>query len=310
MAWKRSLSVAAGSQRRLRNTLTPGFNFALRSSTYTSPPTNKFSARFFSEGAWTPGDGDWESLTESEKVRRNPGLYSSPMTEGELDSENLLDDAWIKEPREHKGTLIWLHGIGENPEDSQKMFDLLAPKDLRVVVPRAPQIPITAMEEKEERAWYDLEALRLSDEVDEDYRGVAEATDKVLSLLNQEVARIGSADRVLIAGFAQGAAMAIHVGLSYPKPLAGILSCSGYVVLPENYPDCVPETNQKVPVLAIHGNSDEVIPMRFAKRRYSVLQGMEHPFELREDFHLTHEPSQEVMFQMQRWCEISLDLEL
>lgn len=263
--------------------------------------------RFFSGGAWTPGDGEWENLTETEKLRSNPSLYSSPMTEGDIDGESLIDDAWIKEPRQHKGTLIWLHGIGETPDQSQKMFELLAPKDLRIIIPKAPMLPISAMEEKEERAWYDLEGLRLSDELDEDYRGVADSARKIEELLDTECARIAPG-RVLLAGFAQGGAMAIHLGLSYRHKLAGILCCSGYVVLPEQYPDCVQEANLSIPILAIHGNSDEVVPMKFAKRRFSVLTSMKVPFELREDFHLTHQPSQEVMFQMQRWAELALNL--
>lgn len=285
-----------------------GNGLASFSLNLTSRPTQPFhTSRSLSREVWTPGDGDFESLTETEKLRLNPSLYSSPMTEGDIDSAALIDDAWIKSPREHKGTLIWLHGIGETPEQSQTMFEMLAPKDLRVVIPRAPMRPITSMEEKEERAWYDLEGLKLSDELDEDYRGVSSSTEKILELLDHECARIGS-DRVLLAGFAQGGAMALHVGLAYRKKLGGILSCSGYVVLPEDYPDCVPQANRTVPVLTIHGNSDEVVPIEFARKRYSVLKSMKLPIENREDFHLTHSPSQQVMFQLQRWTEITLGL--
>eukprot|EP00462_Mataza_sp_D1_P005878 CAMPEP_0175120726 /NCGR_PEP_ID=MMETSP0087-20121206/779_1 /TAXON_ID=136419 /ORGANISM="Unknown Unknown, Strain D1" /LENGTH=247 /DNA_ID=CAMNT_0016402201 /DNA_START=86 /DNA_END=829 /DNA_ORIENTATION=+ len=247
-------------------------------------------------------------MTEMEKVKQNPSLYSSPMTEGEIDSSYLLDDAWVKEPREHKGTLIWLHGIGELYQDTSKMFEMLAPKNLRVVVPRAPQIPVTALEEKEERAWFDLEGLVLSDDLDEDYRGVADSADKIFELIDAECKRI-DASRILIAGFAQGGAMAIHCGLSYKKTLGGVLCSNGYVVLPEGYPDHIPPANQKVPVLAINGNSDEVVPIKFARKRFSVLKASGVPFEFREDFHLTHHASQEVMFQLQRWIEITLGIE-
>lgn len=93
-------------------------------------------------------------------------MYQSPLTTDlEGTSERLLDDAWIIQPTEHKGTVVWLHGIGEGLSEAQKIFELMAPKNLRIVVPKAPLIPITALDEKEERTWFDLESTVLAEDV-------------------------------------------------------------------------------------------------------------------------------------------------
>jgi predicted esterase len=51
----------------------------------------------------------------------------------------------------------------------------------------------------------------------------------VTELIDNEAKLVGGADRILIGGFSQGAAMSLHAGLRYPQKLAGIVACSGYV---------------------------------------------------------------------------------
>jgi phospholipase/carboxylesterase len=155
---------------------------------------------------------EWNELDEMEKLRRDPSLYSSPLAiDTESTSDRLLDDAWIIDPAKREGTVIWLHGIGEGMAEAKKIFEMLAPKNLRVVVPKAPYIPITALEEEEHNTWYDIETAIFTDEVDEDYRGIKESAAKVTQLLDEE-SQLVPPGRIILAGFGQGGALAIHAG--------------------------------------------------------------------------------------------------
>lgn len=81
---------------------------------------------------------------------------------------------------------------------------------------------------------------------------------QVRELLDEEIQLVES-DKIVLAGFGQGGALAVHAGLSYNLPLAGILSFSGYAALPEDYPEHIAPANKGVPVVAVHGNADEVL---------------------------------------------------
>lgn len=265
-----------------------------------------FARRHFSSedrDSWTDQQwSDWNELDELEKLRRNPNMYSSPVGAEEWTSDRLLDDAWVIDPPNRVGTVIWLHGIGEGMTEAQKIFEMITPKDIRVVIPKAPFIPITALDEDEQRTWFDLESCVLSNEVDEDYRGIGESAKKVKELLDEEIQLVPS-ERIVVAGFAQGGALALHAGLSYNLPLAGILSFAGYLPLPDDYPEHMSSANEGCPVLTVHGNSDEVVPIEFARSRYQTLKDAGCTLEMREDFALQHHTSEQTLFEVHRWFE-------
>lgn len=245
----------------------------------------------------------WEAMPATERLKRDPFLFSSNLVqEGEEEAEFLKDDAWILSPSPHLGTVIWLHGIGEGKDEAKKVFTLMSPPGFRIVVPRAPLTPITALEEKEYRTWYDLEKSKLSEDLDEDYRGISRSRRRVQELIASEVKLIDS-KKIVLAGFGQGGALAIHAGLRCPYPLAGILSHSGYVVLPDEYPQEINEANLKTKICAVHGRLDEVVPLQFAKSRYAVLDRAGVDLELRIEFALAHQSSEQSLFEMQRWFE-------
>jgi hypothetical protein len=56
----------------------------------------------------------------------------------------------------HKGTLVWLHGVGDAPEHFKAIFDLMRFRGVRLVVPPAPTLPISAFNEQVMSAWFDL----------------------------------------------------------------------------------------------------------------------------------------------------------
>lgn len=263
------------------------------------------SSRMFSEYKSPSQQRKDDEMDDLEKMAAKD-LYSSPLTENydEIDTDNLYDKAHILDPPSgsHQGTVIWLHSLGDQHDNVKQMWEMLAPSHLKIVAPRAPLIPITALEEQEERAWFDYQEATMREGLEEDYRLIELHTQQIQHLLDTETELVGS-EKVVIAGFGQGAVMAVHAGLTYKKKLGGIVSFSGYLALPEVYPEILEGCpNNDIPILAIHGNSDEVVPIDFAKARYDELKmhGVKNIL-IREHFHLAHNTSEETLFGMQQW---------
>jgi len=238
-------------------------------------------------------------------------LYSSPLTENpdEVDTNDLMDHALVLDPPggSHEGTVIWLHSLGDKFESVKHLWEMIAPSNVKIIAPRAPLLPITAIDEKEERAWFDYEEATMKEGMEEDFRSIQMHAKMINNLIDKETADFPS-KKVILAGFGQGGAMALHCGLSYPKPLGGIVSFSGFLPVPEEYPEHMSEANKETQILAIHGNSDQVVPIKFAKGRYEELKEFGSKIELRESFYLEHNTSEEQLFGMQMWITETLKI--
>tara|TARA_R110002167_G_scaffold128639_1_gene311090 strand:- start:715 stop:1380 length:666 start_codon:yes stop_codon:yes gene_type:complete len=90
-------------------------------------------------------------------------------------------------------------------------------------------------------------------------RGAEKAAPILDAFLDRELQRHGlDESKLCLIGFSQGTMMALHVGLRRPRALAGILGFSGMLVAPERLPE---EIRSRPPVLLIHGDADEVLPV-------------------------------------------------
>lgn len=147
-------------------------------------------------------------------------------------------------------------------------------------------------------AWFDIENQRMSDEDEEDEAGIRRMTEEIHATLDKE--KLPS-EKILLMGFGIGGAIAIHAGLSYHRPIAGVVSFSGYVPLPDEYPEHIHESNAKTPVLALHGKQDDTIPHLFAKERYDVLKAAGIPVDYRADPRTPHVLLMDSLFNTIPW---------
>ena len=134
-------------------------------------------------------------------------------------------------------------------------------------------------------------------------------TSRLHALIDAELESSGgrlSSHNILLAGFGQGAALALHAGMSYSKPLAGIVSIAGYAPRPELYPGHVNPVQVKTPVLAIHGNSDFIIPIAFAKRRYETMRQAGVRVDLKTEWSMAHFVSNASLMGSQGWMTQAL----
>jgi phospholipase/carboxylesterase len=173
-------------------------------------------------------------------------------------------------------SVIWLHGLGADGNDFVPIVEemkLPAHLAIRFVFPHAPVRPVTINNGFPMRAWYDIYAADLANRAD--VLGVAQSQGQVEALIAREKARGVAAKRIVLAGFSQGGAIALHTGLRHVERLAGIVALSTYLLMTDRLPAEAAAANRDVPIFMAHGTQDPMIRIDWgeASRRALVAAG-------------------------------------
>jgi len=167
-----------------------------------------------------------------------------------------------------RGVVIWLHGLGATNHDFDTIVPELDAAHLRFVFPAAPVRPVTINQGMRMPAWYDI--LSFDDPpLREDEADVRATTLQIRELIDREVARGVRSDKIVLAGFSQGGAIALHVGLRSEKRLAGVLVLSGYLLMPDTLADETQPEARLTPFLFCHGRYDPVVPVRLGQSSFA-----------------------------------------
>lgn len=190
-----------------------------------------------------------------------------------------------------RGAVIWLHGLGADGHDFEPIVPMLRQPELRFVFPHAPAQPVTINGGFVMPAWYDI--LRLDRSPDrESEPDVWRSTTLVEALLQREKDRGVPAERIVLAGFSQGAAMALHVGLRHADALAGLIILSGYRVLPSRFEAERSEANQRTPILFCHGLYDPLLPIDLGREAHDFMRAQMPEADIRwHQFPIEHSVS-------------------
>ena len=178
----------------------------------------------------------------------------------------------IEPPETATASIIWLHGLGADGHDFEPIVAELGDavtRDVRYVFPHAPRIPVTINAGMVMRAWYDITETDLAKRADES--GVRASARILEELIEAEIAKGMPSTRILLAGFSQGGAIALHTGLRYGKPLAGIMALSTYLPLQESVGDERKPANRNIPIFLAHGSQDPVIPLALSEHSREFL---------------------------------------
>ncbi len=160
-------------------------------------------------------------------------------------------------------SVIWLHGLGADGHDFEPIVPALRlPPDARVrfVFPHAPPRPVTINGGMVMRAWYDIRSLGVEAR-DHDAEGIADSTGQVGALIEREGERGVEPGRIVLAGFSQGGAIALHAGLRHRARLAGVVALSAYLLFPGSLREESAPENADTPVFLAHGEFDDVVPL-------------------------------------------------
>lgn len=172
-----------------------------------------------------------------------------------------------------KHSVIWLHGLGADGHDFEPIIPELVARDwpaLRFVFPNAPVRPVTINGGMPMRAWYDIKGMQIEDKQDE--AGIRDSITALDALIAREVERGIPPERIVLAGFSQGGAIALAAAIGRTEPLAGVIALSTY--LPQGAATLRamrPEARAQ-PVFMAHGMHDPVVPYTAGKRSRDALR--------------------------------------
>ncbi len=181
-----------------------------------------------------------------------------------MDAIDLLETIEEETGPDPRWSVLWLHGLGADGHDFAPLVpELVRPEwpAIRFVFPHAPVRAVTINAGMRMRAWYDIRDFDLANRADAD--GVAVSTAQVGALLDREQARGIPPERIFLAGFSQGGAIALAAMLGRKTPLAGIIALSTYIPMSHDIAgEKATEQARKQPIFLAHGDADPVIPIQ------------------------------------------------
>ncbi|MDW5416421.1 alpha/beta hydrolase [Iodobacter sp. CM08] len=180
----------------------------------------------------------------------------------------------IETTNQPSASVIWLHGLGADGNDFAGIVpDLQLPADLgvRFIFPHAPSMPISCNNGYVMPAWYDiLHFDQISRQAD--VAGVKASVEMIRALISRENQRGIASERIILAGFSQGGAIAYTAGVLHPEKLAGIVALSTYLPAPELLQTGL--ANQATPIFAAHGSADPVVGVQLGEAARDQLQAL------------------------------------
>ena len=177
-------------------------------------------------------------------------------------------------------SVIWLHGLGADGNDFVPMVPELGlprSKPTRFIFPHAPVRAVTINNGFRMRAWYDIAAADLVNRAD--LAGVRDSQALIEALIAREKTRGVPAERIVLAGFSQGGAIALYTGLRHAERLAGIIALSTYVVAVDKLATEASAANSGLPIFMAHGTADPVVRPEWGEASRRALEAAGYPVE-------------------------------
>lgn len=172
-----------------------------------------------------------------------------------------------------QASVIWMHGLGANGYDFVDIVEQIScakKLSIRFIFPHAPVRTVQYADNAKMRAWFDVVSLEHG--AKEDAIGIKKSAAMIAELIAQELTLHIPSEKIVLAGFSQGGAMALQCGLRYPKKLAGILVLSSWLPLASSVLAERNTANQQTPILMLHGTADTLIPLSWTTENYNYLQ--------------------------------------
>ena len=179
-----------------------------------------------------------------------------------------------------RAAVIWLHGLGADGNDFANIvpeLDLNGCPPIRFVFPHAPSIPITINGGYVMPGWYDITGIDLVSR--QDAAGIQKSERAIAALIGHEMSRGIAPSHIVLAGFSQGCAMALHTGLRFGHTLAGIMALSGYLPLADRFAGERTAPNAKTPIFMAHGTQDPVVVIARGEDSRNALAALGHPVQ-------------------------------
>ncbi len=217
-----------------------------------------------------------------------------------------LETVEIETGRNPTGTVLWMHGLGADGHDFEPLVpELVRPGEraLRFVFPHAPVRPVTINGGYAMRAWYDIVGIDRHSAQDE--AGIRDADAGLRALLRRENARGIVTERIVLAGFSQGGAMALYTGTRFPEKLAGIMGLSCYMLLASQFEAERAAANRTTPIFLAHGTQDPVVDPRLGEETRRLLEARDYPVQW-HTYPMPHSVCAEEVTEIASWLRQTL----
>lgn len=187
--------------------------------------------------------------------------------------EESSDEVRIEPAAPARASIIWLHGLGASGHDFVSIVpELRLPPDtaVRFIFPHAPLRPVTLNNGLPLRAWYDLSDF--SPHQKQDAAGINASAQRIRARIDAEIDAGIPAGRIVLAGYSQGGAIALHAGLRLDLSLGGLVALSSYLPLHETLDAEATAAARATPLFIAHGNYDTVVPTDWGEKSAQGLQ--------------------------------------
>jgi phospholipase/carboxylesterase len=198
-------------------------------------------------------------------------------------------------------TILIMHGLGADGRDFIPIagqLDLSNIGPVRFLFPSAPEIPVTINGGYVMPAWYDILAADLVRREDE--AGLRQSQEAIEAIITHEKSRGMPANRIVVAGFSQGCAMALMVGLRHAERLAGIVGMSGYLPLADTVAAQRSAANQSTPIFMGHGTHDGVVALPRAEASRDALAALGYTVDWHE-YPMEHSVCPQEVADLEAW---------
>ena len=186
-------------------------------------------------------------------------------------SESVLESIIVEPRTQADAAVIWLHGLGADGHDFQPIVASLGLDQslaVRFIFPHAPMRAVTLNNGFVMRAWYDITGQELNDR--EDAEGIQQSRYLVDQLIVEQYAQGIAYDKIILAGFSQGGAIALFTGCQYQQHLGGIIALSTYLPLHQQFK--ANPANLNTPIFMAHGDADPMVLPQWGQSAKDFLQ--------------------------------------
>ena len=198
--------------------------------------------------------------------------------------------------------VIWLHGLGASGHDFVPIVNELhlpASLAVRFVFPHAPAIPVTINGGMVMPAWYDIMTLAGA-ERRLDTAQLMASVDAVTALIVDQRAQGIASERIVLAGFSQGGAVAYQLALTHAEPLAGLMTMSTYFPTSESIEPSA--ANATLPIHVFHGSRDPMVPESMGRDALTALESFGYQPEYKS-YEMEHEVCLPQIADISQWLQ-------
>lgn len=199
--------------------------------------------------------------------------------------------------------VIWLHGLGASGHDFEPIvpeLKLPASLSVRFIFPHAPERAVTINNGMRMPAWYDITGLDFDKRADMESFG--SSGELIEAFIEDQIAKGIPAAHILIAGFSQGGALALHTGLRFPQRLAGVMALSTYLATGTTLAEEGSAANRDIPIFYAHGLQDPMIPIGQAMKSRDRLKELGYTLEWHQ-YMMEHSVCVDEITDISRWLQ-------